>query len=29
MPKNGFKMGSCHPMVQPKWSRMRFGKMKF
>ena len=23
------KMGSFHPFVHPKWSRMRFGKMRF
>ena len=23
------KMGSLHPFVHPKWSRMRFGKMRF
>ena len=26
MPQNGLKMGSFHPFVHPKWSRMRFGK---
>ena len=25
MPQNGLKMGSFHPFVHPKWSRMRFG----
>ena len=29
MPQNGLKMGSFHPFVHPKWSRMRFGKMRF
>ena len=29
MPHNGLKMGSFHPFVHPKWSRMRFGKMYF
>ena len=29
MPQNGLKMGSFHPLVHPKWSRMRFGKMRF
>ena len=29
MPPNGLKMGSFHPLVHPKWSRMRFGKMRF
>ena len=29
MPQNGFKMGSFHPFLHPKWSRMRFGKMCF
>ena len=29
MLQNGLKMGSFHPFVQPKWSRMRFGKMRF
>ena len=29
MPQNGLKMGSCQPFVHPKWSRMRFGKMRF
>ena len=29
MPQNGLKMGSFHPFVHPKWSRMRFGKMHF
>ena len=29
MPKNGLKMGSFHPFVHPKWSRMRFGKCVF
>ena len=28
MPPNGLKMGSFHPFVHPKWSRMRFGKMR-
>ena len=27
--QNGLKMGSFHPFVHPKWSRMRFGKMRF
>ena len=27
--KNGLKMGSFHPFVHAKWSRMRFGKMRF
>ena len=26
MPQKGLKMGSFHPFVHPKWSRMRFGK---
>ena len=26
MPQNGLKMGSFHPFVNPKWSRMRFWK---
>ena len=26
--QNGLKMGSFHPFVHPKWSRMRFGKMR-
>ena len=29
MPQNGLKMGSFHPFVHPKWSRMIFGKMHF
>ena len=29
MPQNGLKMGSFHPFVHPKWSRMRFGNMCF
>ena len=29
MPQYGLKMGSFHPFVHPKWSRMRFGKMRF
>ena len=29
MPQNGLEMGSFHPFVYPKWSRMRFGKMHF
>ena len=29
MAQNGLKMGSFHPFVHPKWSRMRFGKMRF
>ena len=29
MPQNGLKMGSFYPFVHPKWSRMRFGKMRF
>ena len=29
MPQNGLKTGSFHPLVHPKWSRMRFGKMRF
>ena len=29
MPQNGLKMGSFHPFVHPKWSRMSFGKMRF
>ena len=29
MPQNGLKMGSFHPLVHPKWSRMTFGKMRF
>ena len=29
MPPNGLKMGSFHPFVHPKWSRMSFGKMWF
>ena len=29
MPQNGLKMGSFHPFVHPKWSRMMFGKMRF
>ena len=29
MPQSGLKMGSFHPFVHPKWSRMRFGKMHF
>ena len=29
MPQNGLQMGSFHPFVHPKWSRMRFGKMRF
>ena len=29
MPQNGLKMGSFHPFVHPKWSRMRFGKIHF
>ena len=29
MPQNGLKMGSFHPFVDSKWSRMRFGKMRF
>ena len=29
MPQNGLKMGSFHPFVHPKWSRMRFRKMCF
>ena len=29
MPQKGLKMGSFHPFVHPKWSRMRFGKMRF
>ena len=29
MPQNGLKMGSFHPFVHPKWSKMRFGKMRF
>ena len=29
MPQNGLKMGSFHPFVHPKWSRMRFEKMRF
>ena len=28
-PQNGLKMGSFHPFVHPKWSRMKFGKMHF
>ena len=28
-PQNGLKMGPFHPFVHPKWSRMRFGKMRF
>ena len=29
MPRNGLKMGSFHPLVHPKWSWMRFRKMRF
>ena len=29
MPQNGLKMGSFHPFVHPKWSRMRFGNKAF
>ena len=29
MPQNGLKMGSFHPLVHPKWSRMIFGKKRF
>ena len=29
MPQNGLKMGSFHPFVHPKWSRMSFGKVRF
>ena len=29
MPQNGLKLGSFHPFVHPKWSRMGFGKMRF
>ena len=29
MPQNGLKMGSFHPFVHPKCSRMRFGKCVF
>ena len=29
MPQNGLKMGSFHPLVHPKWSRMSFGKLRF
>ena len=29
MPQNGLKMGSFHPFVHPKWSRMRLGKCVF
>ena len=29
MPQNGLKIGSFHPFVHPKWSRMSFGKMRF
>ena len=25
MPQKGLKMGSFHPFVHPKWSRMRLG----
>ena len=28
MPQKGLKMGSFQPLVDPKWSRMRFGKMR-
>ena len=28
MPKNGLKMGSFHPFVHPKWSRMGFGNLR-
>ena len=28
-PQNGLKMGSFHPFVHPKWSRMRLGRMRF
>ena len=28
-PQKGLKMGPFHPFVHPKWSRMRFGKMRF
>ena len=28
-PQNGLKMGSFHPLVHPKRSRMIFGKMHF
>ena len=27
--QNGLRMGSFHPFMHPKWSRMRFGKMRF
>ena len=27
MPQNGLKMGSFHPLVHPKWSRMSFAKI--
>ena len=29
MPQNGLKMGSFHPYVHPKWSRLIFAKMRF
>ena len=29
MPQNGLKMGSFHPFVHPKWSRMSFGNCVF
>ena len=29
MPQNGLKMGSFHPFVHPKWSRMSFEKQRF
>ena len=29
MPQNGLKIGSFHPFVHPKWSRMSFEKMRF
>ena len=28
-PQHGLKMGPFHPLVHPKWSRMRLGKMRF
>ena len=29
MPQNGLKMGSFHPLVQPKWCGMSSRKMRF